>query len=302
MIILRKQYSNKSLEQREFARWTRPFKRAIGRWRRDKAINLETRIKRLNDIPINEGPEVKKDKLDSLRDLAKDKYKTEIVKKSHPFERHNASTIIDTKGKSGNLTRQEIESRRKAGRCFPFHKELESALNNPENRSIITKSTDTLITGEAHELGHVHNRYNGTKKEKFISKLDTPERRERVTREIDGSKPRSVLTKLQDWLDNKIIQKEEKNASKNAMNILKNNIKLSDEELKEAKNVLDNSYKTYENRPKLLKAVDSRASINIPSRRGIGSDDINFGNRKKLSKNQKKYDKCREDRKTQGLS
>lgn len=296
MIILRKI----NPEQREFGKITkflpksiaknidsrtRPIKYKKGVKRRNKAIELENELKRRNlsnskPEKINEGPD-NPGILKKLDELASREYKTEVVFPHNPDIRNDATTIINTKGKSGKLAKEETRAKIENGDKRKFTLNYNEALNNPKNKSVIAVSVDTRAAGEAHELGHVHNRRKGSIMEKIISNLDNPSRRSRFHRNVDVTEKSNAFTRFRDKVDSAIILKEEKNASKNALETLKKE-GMSQEELEKAKKALDESYETYKNTANNRNLANKRYKIQIPSRRNIPFDDPRFGDKSRL--------------------
>lgn len=267
---------------------TRPLKYKIGKWRRNEGIRQEQKIldslkeaEALKREAINEGPinnRIKRDLVDNLPSDLKGRVK--VLEKHDPDLSHDAFTTIN-KGKSRESELKRINDRIQRYPAFPVHKDYKSALLDKSNKAIIVHSQDTGPAGIAHELGHSQNRLSGSISDKIISRLDNPGMRGRHHSEepLGIGKDHSIKETLQSIYDRGIILKEEKNASKKAMKILKDK-GMSKEELKETRKSLDQAYKTYKVKADAKVSTNLRSKIQIPSRKNLTpSDNVSYARR-----------------------
>lgn len=255
---------------------TRPVKAAIGRKRRKIAASMENKI--LEDLEkslgksgvIKEGAQ--DDKVSQkIIDSAEKKYKTKVSNLRNRELRHNAKVVIDTSSPEAQKEIANIDLKIKRGQGRRYDLEYKKDLSNPENKSVIQLGPDTKTSGVAHELGHVENRYGNNPIKKKISELDTAERRQRHSN-IDLSEKKNIGSVLSDLADGFIINQEERNASKNAMKMLKK-AGMSKSDLKESKKALKEAGKTYQKETENKLLADARSLIQIPSRKSLNIKD-----------------------------
>lgn len=283
-MIIRRQRLYSSLEQREFARWTRPFKRAIGRIRSNIAEKLtESGMKSVKDGEFKSITEGSRSKTISNPQLT-DKILNNEIPKGIAVSRNSS---IANNGGGGVFVRKGNVSK--------------AALDNPTVPDHEKKFIKDILAGEggiavkenlgaevlAHEVGHAKNATGRGLKRK-ISELDPrndpmgafggnvhvyPGAKNQYR--PWGMEPGKVSTKEaikdlgRDTVNSGKILAEEINANKEAIKVLKKQ-GASKKEIKEAKKLLNNNIATYRGMAKgSLKSGIGRI-INIPSRRGVG--------------------------------
>lgn len=142
-----------------------------------------------------------------------------------------------------------------------------------ENQVILSGNNTDIELG--HELGHVENGRKGSIINRVINNVaNNPEVRtgyqdNLITMGYMGNHGKSgVKASLGNILTNKFIRKEEANATKRGIKILKDSGGLTEKELKEAKEYLDQCGKTYEHYGNALKFNTFGNTLTIPSCRG----------------------------------
>ena len=223
---LRRIYSENSitlnLEQKEFGlinnirkKITRSISRSITK-DLDKKDSLARYLNDSNNLVNNKVAE------DKLIDIAKKKYNTGVLKFNDSLrDTPLPNSTVNTK----NLKKQ-IDPTGLTGRS----KELAESII--ENDNVIFHPENSGVEQLAHEIGHIKNRTEGLYN-KAISKLSN----KYPYRGNSSSIPKNFLT-------NKIRIQEEKNASKNAIKLLKSS-KLNSDEIAKSKENLDKGIKYY---------------------------------------------------------
>ena len=142
-----------------------------------------------------------------------------------------------------------------------------------ENQVILSGNNTDIEIG--HELGHIENGRKGSIVNRVVNNVaNDPEVRtgyqdNLIKMGYMGNHGKSgVKASIGNVVTNKIIRKEEANATKRGIKILKDSGGLTKEELKEAKEYLDLCGKTYEHYGDALKFNTLGNTLNIPSRRG----------------------------------
>lgn len=222
---LRRIYSGNSitlnLEQREFGlisearkKISRMISRSITKdsLKKDELSEYLTNHKNL----VND-----KDVESKLSDIAKNKYKSGILRfngglKDEPLH----SSTVNTK-----LIKKKVDPSKLNGR------EKELAESIIDNDNVIFYPKGAGVEQLAHEIGHVKNRTEGLYN-RAISKLSNK----------FHYNPKSSSTK--NFIKGKLMIEEEKNASKNAMRLLKDS-GMSDSNLRRSKENLDKGIEIY---------------------------------------------------------
>ena len=117
-----------------------------------------------------------------------------------------------------------------------------------------------------HEVGHIGNMVEGNRFQKKISSASKSRRAHYNSAHY--KKESGLKNALNQLLENKLILKEEKNASRRGLNIMKE-AGATPKELEEAKKYLKTAEKSYEHGGKYHFLSTLGNTINIPSRRGI---------------------------------
>jgi len=142
-----------------------------------------------------------------------------------------------------------------------------------ENQVILSGNNTDILLG--HELGHIENGRKGSIINRAVNNVaNSPEVRTGyqdilIKLGYMGNHGKSgVKASVGNVVTNKIIRKEEANATKRGIKILKDSGGLTKEELKEAKEYLDLCGETYGHYGDASKYTTFGNTLNIPSRRG----------------------------------
>lgn len=282
MIIQRKQQSFP--EQREFARWTRPFKRTIGRVR----TGLAEKLSKSGQESLERGQVISRTKGSVARKIDNPELAERILKNEVPegVAISRESSMARNGGGGVFVRPQNVSKDALNNPSIPSHEKefIRDIIKGGKGGVAVEKDLGVEVLG--HEVGHSKNATGKGLKRK-ISNSD-PRNSELgmwgdnvhmypgAKNQYRYGSPDKVSFKealkdlKRDTVNSGIILSEEKNANKEALRMMKKQ-GASKKEIKEAKDILNSNTEVYKGMAKgSLKSGLGRL-INIPSRRGTGT-------------------------------
>lgn len=245
-------------EQREYVSKTKTDL-LIGKLRRWAGIKLEKKI--LRDLEKQESYKLKDKVIKNSKGPTNPEVNKELDKIIN--ERYKGQVIYDPQTESHAI--KDLDELRKIkdiqNKDIPL--KLKEAIKDKRNKSAIVVNNNSSST-RAHEGGHLENHYGNNKKKREISDKDSKVR-SNFNAELDYSWPRTISEAFEDRNIGKIVVKEEKNASKNGLKLLKE-AGADKKTVNKAKKTLKIAEKGYKNLAKNKFWASLRSGVQIPSR------------------------------------
>lgn len=255
----------------------RTMKRNIGRLRNKIANSLTEKY-------IDEPTKIANDKFIKF-ELQNDKLTNPIIEKRMLREanKRNARVLsgIQDLPADFDLSRKEIRDQlhkigkdsREMDSFFDnsnsgkrLDNKINNILKNKKIKHVISYSPGTDVTGLAHEIGHVDNSMSKNPIKRLINKVSgDPNLREEFSN-VSFDNRSGIRTGIKRYLKGRALIKEESNASKKGLDLLKKS-GITKEEFNIAKKDLDNALNTYKTAGNNYYRIPLINKIQIPSRR-----------------------------------